>query len=136
MGLQLIIHKGLDNGLLIKWRIQKIFCIFIEERLLLVKKKVGVGWVMKRPTLMYPPSPLLPRFFSHKATSIKVRAAAAESLAAVAAFPPQLDGVKVEDLVAEYLSAQSLEILPENELTDTVILSVEKQEKDLIQKWV
>ena len=53
-----------------------------------------------------------------------------------AAFPDQLDLVKMEDLVREYLSSQKLDVLPENELENAVHNFVEKDEKDAIKECV
>ena len=49
-------------------------------------------------------------------------------------LPDKLENVRVEDLVAEYLNLQSLDILPENKLGDAVRYFVEKDEKDAIKE--
>jgi double-strand break repair protein MRE11 len=49
-------------------------------------------------------------------------------------LPERMDDTKVEDLVAEYLEAQQLDLLPENELGDAVKEFVEKDDKDAIKE--
>lgn len=51
-------------------------------------------------------------------------------------LPEKLDNFRVEDLVTEYLNAQNLDILPENELGDAVRMFVEKDDKDAIKEYV
>ena len=51
-----------------------------------------------------------------------------------ALMPEQLDIRGVEDLVAEYLENQSLEIFPEKMLTEAVREFVDKDEKDAIKE--
>ncbi|KAI8818933.1 DNA repair protein rad32 [Fimicolochytrium jonesii] len=51
-------------------------------------------------------------------------------------LPERLENFRVEDLVAEYLTAQNLDILPENELGDAVRMFVEKDDKDAIKDFV
>ena len=46
----------------------------------------------------------------------------------------RLSNIRVETLVAEYLQAQNLDILPENELEDAVRTFVEKEERDAIKE--
>ena len=41
---------------------------------------------------------------------------------------------KMEDLISKILSAQKLEILPENELSDSIRIFVEKDDRDSIEK--
>lgn len=51
-------------------------------------------------------------------------------------LPAAIDDKRVEDLVGEYLAAQQLDILPENELGDAVKVFVEKDDKDAIKELV
>ncbi|KAJ3044688.1 Double-strand break repair protein mre11a [Rhizophlyctis rosea] len=51
-------------------------------------------------------------------------------------MPEKLEEFRVEDLVAECLNAQKLDILPENEFGDAVRQFVEKDEKDAIREYV
>lgn len=48
--------------------------------------------------------------------------------------PDRLEVGRVEDLVTEYLAAQTLDILPEQELGDAVRFFIEKDDKDSIQE--
>ncbi|TPX73606.1 hypothetical protein CcCBS67573_g05115 [Chytriomyces confervae] len=50
-------------------------------------------------------------------------------------IPERLDKIQVEDLVDEFLAAQSLEILPENGIGEAVRLFVEKEDKDAISDF-
>ncbi|KAH6561363.1 hypothetical protein BASA62_009872 [Batrachochytrium salamandrivorans] len=51
-------------------------------------------------------------------------------------LPDALDRLTIEDLVVQYLDAQKLEILPENELADAVLNQVEKNDKDSIKVFL
>ncbi|KAJ3112537.1 Double-strand break repair protein mre11a [Physocladia obscura] len=53
-----------------------------------------------------------------------------------AIIPESLDKIQVEDLVNEFLAAQSLEILPENGIGEAVRLFVEKEDKEAISDFV
>ncbi|KAJ3149384.1 Double-strand break repair protein mre11a [Geranomyces variabilis] len=60
-----------------------------------------------------------------------------EDLININAFiPEKLDSLRVEDLVRDYLSAQNLDILPENELGQAVKLFVEKEDRDAIKDFI
>ncbi|KAL1925579.1 uncharacterized protein VTP21DRAFT_462 [Calcarisporiella thermophila] len=50
--------------------------------------------------------------------------------------PEEMDKFKVSDLVSEFLNAQSLEVLPENELGDALRLFVLKDDSDAIKGFV
>ncbi|KAJ3345775.1 Double-strand break repair protein mre11a [Entophlyctis luteolus] len=50
-------------------------------------------------------------------------------------LPEKLDKFQVQDLVDEFLAAQSLEILPENGIGEAVRLFVEKEDKDAITEF-
>lgn len=45
-----------------------------------------------------------------------------------------LDEFNVQELVTEYLATQSLSVLPEKQLTESVLQFVEKDEKDAIRQ--
>jgi double-strand break repair protein MRE11 len=51
-------------------------------------------------------------------------------------IPQKLDDFHVEDLVADFLAAQKLQLLPENELAQTVKFYVNKQEVHIIDEFV
>ncbi|KAI9345293.1 putative meiotic DNA double-strand break processing-related protein, partial [Obelidium mucronatum] len=51
-------------------------------------------------------------------------------------LPEKLDKFQVQDLVDEFLSAQNLEILPENGIGEAVRLFVEKEDKEAISDFV
>ncbi|KAI8920697.1 Metallo-dependent phosphatase-like protein [Entophlyctis helioformis] len=51
-------------------------------------------------------------------------------------LPDEMDAVTIEDLVLQYLDAQKLEILPENELQDAVLNQVEKNDKDAVRSFI
>ncbi|KAJ3005189.1 Double-strand break repair protein mre11a [Thoreauomyces humboldtii] len=58
-------------------------------------------------------------------------------LANIDAFiPEKLEDFRVEDLVTEYLNAQNLDILPENELGEAVRLFVEKEDREAIKDFL
>ncbi|KAI9021901.1 Metallo-dependent phosphatase-like protein [Hyaloraphidium curvatum] len=79
------------------------------------------------------------QFYRKKAShdpSKERRKQAAATINQVPDLPDKIEDTKVEDLVTEYLTAQELDILPENELGDAVKMFVEKDDKDAIKEFV
>ncbi|KAL5034892.1 meiotic recombination, variant 2 [Batrachochytrium dendrobatidis] len=72
--------------------------------------------------------------FYRKRTAIKAKPS--EFVTIEPNLPGELDKLTIQDLVAQYLDAQKLEILPENELADAVLNQVEKNDKDAIKMFV
>ncbi|KAL2918977.1 meiotic recombination [Polyrhizophydium stewartii] len=73
--------------------------------------------------------------FYRKRTATRVKSAEInEPLKPI--MPDELDHTTIEDLVLQYLEAQKLEILPENELADAVLNQVEKNDKDAVSTFL
>ncbi|KAH6587197.1 hypothetical protein BASA50_001330 [Batrachochytrium salamandrivorans] len=72
--------------------------------------------------------------FYRKRTITKVKSS--EFITLEPNLPDALDRLTIEDLVVQYLDAQKLEILPENELADAVLNQVEKNDKDSIKVFL
>ncbi|KAJ3162342.1 Double-strand break repair protein mre11a [Geranomyces michiganensis] len=76
------------------------------------------------------------QYHRRRATTAKSKTKKEDLLNIDAFIPEKLDNLRVEDLVTEYLSAQNLDILPENELGQAVKLFVEKEDKDAIKDFI
>ncbi|TPX67344.1 hypothetical protein SpCBS45565_g03855 [Spizellomyces sp. 'palustris'] len=75
-------------------------------------------------------------FYRKRASTIATAKKKTELVNIEAFLPEKLENFRVEDLVTEYLNAQNLDILPENELADAVRMFVEKDDKDAIKDFV
>ncbi|KND04585.1 DNA repair protein (mre11) [Spizellomyces punctatus DAOM BR117] len=75
-------------------------------------------------------------FYRKRASTIATAKKKSELVNIEAFLPEKLENFRVEDLVTEYLNAQNLDILPENELADAVRMFVEKDDKDAIKDFV
>ncbi|TPX61200.1 hypothetical protein PhCBS80983_g01238 [Powellomyces hirtus] len=76
------------------------------------------------------------QFYRRRTQTVSKSKSKPEMVNIDAFIPDKLENFRVEDLVTEYLNAQNLDILPENELGEAVRMFVEKDDKDAIKDFV
>ncbi|KAI9100674.1 putative nuclease Mre11 [Phlyctochytrium arcticum] len=76
------------------------------------------------------------QFYRRRSATVAKERTKADLINIEAFVPEKLEDFRVEDLVTEYLNAQNLDLLPENELGNAVRMFVEKDDRDAIKEFV